>query len=180
MLKSSVEVSGLISQQLFEVGKIVDLFKTNEYEAVEKWMQWLKISEDLLKKYNYNEASLLAGLRANILKEEKTVEVRKKRKQIVSQALASIDSGQNVLFSINKNLSDKIDTVRTLIKQILIPAKEAGLISSENIADFGQYLESLLRQFKQHPQLASSINNAIGLIGKFDVLRIIAEEIEFC
>jgi len=30
-----------------------------------------------------------------------------------------------------------------------------------------------------YPQLASSINNAIGLIGKFDVLRIIAEEIEF-
>ena len=74
---------------------------------------------------------------------------------------------------------EKTDTVRKLIKQILIPAKEAGLIRSENIVDFGLYLESLLQQFKQHPQLASSINNAIGLIGKFDVLRIMAEEIEF-
>ena len=180
MVKSYIEVSSLISQQLLEVGKVVDLFERNEYESVERWKQWLKQSEELLEKYNYNEASLLAGLRANIVKEEKSTEVRKKRKQVVSQALATIDSGQHVLFSINKDLSDKINTVRTLIKQILIPAKESGLISSENIVDFGQYLESLLQQFKQHPQLAASINNAIGLIGKFDVLRIIAEEIDFC
>ena len=178
MIKSVIEISNLINQQLMKVGNIVDLFEKDDYEALELWLLWLKDSETLLKKYNYSETSLLAGLRANILKEQKSEE-RRKRKQIISQALTTIDVAQNILFTLNKQLEDKINTVRTLIRQILIPAKEAGLITQENITDFSQYLESLLQQFKQHQQLAPSINNAIALIGKFDVLRIIAEEIDF-
>ena len=66
-----------------------------------------------------------------------------------------------------------------MIKQIMIPAKDAGMINYDKNNDFTAYLESLLAQFKSHEQLAPGINSAIASIGKYDVLKIIAEEIEF-
>lgn len=60
----------------------------------------------------------------------------------------------------------------------IMPAKDVGIIRIDDIVDFNQYIESLLQQFLQHEQLRPNINNAIALVGRFDVMRIIAEEIE--
>ncbi|MDR2684135.1 MAG: hypothetical protein LBB53_01985 [Prevotellaceae bacterium] len=175
-----MDISNALHRQLMKIGGVVDMFNNQDYDATDNWLQWLKDSENLLKTYNYSEMSLLAGLRANIIKEIKSVDSeRNKRKRIVHQALSTVDEGQKVLFDINKQLLEKVNNVRTLIRQILIPAKEAGLINKTEIVDFTQYLESLLQQFKKHQQLAPSINNAVAMIGKFDVLRIIADEIDF-
>ena len=195
MVKSVIDTSQSIHQQLMKVGELVDMFDKRDYDAIEAWLLWLKESEILLKTHNYTETSLLAGLRATIIKEKKNVDTaeRNKRKNVIYQAVSTVDAAQQILFDINNKLVEKINGVRTLIKQILIPAKEAGLIKTpkeegflknlftknKDNVDFTAYLETLLQQFKQNQQLAPSINNAIILIGKFDVLRIMAEEIDF-
>jgi hypothetical protein len=104
---------------------------------------------------------------------------RNKRKQIFSKAIQTINPAQDILFVLYKVLTEKIDVVRVLIRQILVPAKEVGFIKYDSSVDFTQYIESLLHQLKSHEQLKASINSAIASIGKIDVMRLLAEEIEF-
>ncbi|MDR1345689.1 MAG: hypothetical protein LBK03_03180 [Bacteroidales bacterium] len=180
MISSSLDISNAVQHQLMKISAIVDMLDKQGSFAVTVWMEWLMESERLLKKYNYAEVSLLAGLRAEILKEEILCNAeRRKKKLIVARALSTVDAAQKVLFNIFDRLNEKIESVRVLIRQIIVPAKEAGIIKPENIDDFTAYLEDLLQQFKNHKQLAPGINNAIVTVGKFDVLRILAEEIDF-
>jgi hypothetical protein len=180
MHKSTIDISGALHRQLLKVGDMVNLFDHNDYTAVDTWTAWLVESEQLLKQYGYSETAQLAGLRATILKEDKTAEpVRNRRKRLISQALSTIDPAQNVLYSINKPLEEKISTVRTLIRQFLVPAREAGLIKLDGVTDFTQYIEYLFQQAKTNQQIAPSLNHSLILLGKLDVMRIVAEEIEF-
>ena len=94
-----------------------------------------------------------------------------------SKAASTVNEAQDILFSINAALRDNIDKVTTLVRQIMVPAKEAGIIQPPESQDITSYVENLLAQFKNHEQLKSSIYNAETLVGRFDLLRIIANEL---
>ena len=181
MKKSTIETVIFIREQLLEVSKLVTSFENKKLSAVEDWIKWLKKNEDFCTQLNFVESAELAGLRSTILFEITETKENKnlKRKRIIAKALETINPAQSVLQHRFKLLNDKIEMVQNLIKQILVPAKDAGIIQYNSSIDFSGYLETLLLQFKKHEQLAPSINNAIALIGKYDVLRILAEEIEF-
>ncbi len=181
MKKSSIEIVNAIYEKLMQVDILVNEFESKKTSAVDNWFVWLKESEELLKRFNYTECAELASFRSSILHENSIPDLGRttKRKRTFSKALATFQPAQIVLLKIYKPLEEKIETVRNLIRQILVPAKEAGMIQYDPSVDFTQYLESLLRQFQAQEQLAPSINSAIASIGKYDVLRILAEEIQF-
>jgi len=160
---------------------MVTRFQKKEHAVIDEWIVWLINLENLFKKYNYTEAAEIAGYRANILASTACEDGKriKKRKVMNTAAMQTIQPVQQILSDISNRLEEKIEVVRTLINQILIPAKDAGMIKYDSKTDFSLYLESLLAQFKSHEQLAPGINSAIASIGKYDVLRILAEEIEF-
>lgn len=180
MRKSVIEPAIIFKKELFTIPNIVSRFQQKEHSVTEEWILWLIHIEDLFTKHNYSEAAEIAGFRANVLaaayEEGKRV---KKRRQMTAAAISSVQPVQQILSDVSHRLENKIEAVRSMIKQILIPAKDAGMINYNPETDFSSYLESLLAQFKSHEQLAPGINSAIASIGKYDVLKIIAEEIEF-
>ena len=180
MFRSSIEISEKLEQQLNKVGTCVDMFENRDGLAVDTWMDWLKESEKILKDYGYSDTARLAGLRAEIVAEKNRPDLqRNRRKALDSKAASTVNEAQDILFSINATLRDNIDKVTTLVRQIMVPAKEAGIIHPPDSTDITLYVENLLAQFKNHEQLKSSIYNAESLIGRFDLLRIIAKELDF-
>lgn len=180
MFRSSIEISEKLEQQLNKVGTCVDMFENRDGLAVDTWMEWLKESEKILKDYGYSDTARLAGLRAEIVAEKNRPDLqRNRRKALDSKAASTVNEAQDILFSINAALRDNIDKVTTLVRQIMVPAKEAGIIQPPESQDITSYVENLLNQFKSHEQLKSSIYSAETLIGRFDLLRIIANELDF-
>ena len=181
MNKSLREAAKKLENMLLEIPSLVDGFSNFRFEAVSRWSQWLKQTETIFLNYGFVESADLAGIRAALLVTEIDPSMtRAMRKKIqLSRSLSSIQQVQLLITSKYKSLNEKLEQVRMLIKQILIPAQAAGMIHEPNGTGFNIYLEGLLHQFQRHEQLGPSINNAIAMVGKFDVLRILAEEIEF-
>lgn len=181
MRKSVIEPAIIFKKELFTIPNMVSRFQNKEHAVTEEWILWLTHIEDLFTQHNYTEAAEVAGYRANVIAAAACEEGKriKKRKQMTVAAISSVQPVQQILSDVSNRLEEKIEAVRSMIKQILIPAKDAGMINYDPKTDFSSYLESLLAQFKSHEQLAPGINSAIASIGKYDVLKIIAEEIEF-
>ncbi len=182
MRKSVIEPANAFKEKLFEIPDIVSDFAKNKDNICQQWMEWLEELEVIFKKYNYTQCAEIAGYRASIISPAIIVRSEKrsqKRKQQYHKALSSIQPVQQLLSDKSDELNNKIDHVRLLLRQILIPAKDAGMIIYDPPTDFTVFMESLLLQFKNHEQIAPGINNAIATIGKYDVLRLLAEEIEF-
>ncbi|PPK94819.1 hypothetical protein LY01_01572 [Nonlabens xylanidelens] len=181
MRKSVIEPASIFRKELFSIPEKVTRFQKKEHNITDEWIAWLTHLEDLFTKYHYTEAAEVAGHRAQVIaaaafEEGKRV---KKRKLMTTAAINTVQPVQQLLTDVSNKLEEKIEVVRNLIKQILVPAKDAGMINYEPGHDFTAYLEKLLAQFKTHEQLAPSVNSAIASIGKYDVLKILAEEIEF-
>lgn len=180
MKKSVIEPANVLQEKLFEIPSMVTSFGKQEGNVSEKWLDWLEELESIFKKYNFTQCAEVAGYRASIIVSCNIITEKRsqKRKQVRQAALVTIQPVQQILSDKSNELNDKINQVRTLVKQILIPAKDAGMINYNPEIDFTVFMESLLVQFKSHEQVRPSINSAIALIGKYDVIRILAEEIE--
>lgn len=181
MNKSLLEPAKKLEMRLLELPSLVDAFSHFRFEAVTRWSQWLKETETIFLHYGFVESADLAGIRAALLVNEFDPSMTRalRNKTQLARSLASVQQVQLIITSKYKLLNEKLEQVRMLIKQILIPAQAAGMIHEVNGTGFNTYLEGLLHQFQRHDQLGPSINNAIAMVGKFDVLRILAEEIEF-
>jgi len=180
MKKSVIEPANALQEKLLEIPDIVTAFRKQEGNVSKKWLHWLEDVESLFKKYNFPQCAEVAGYRSSIIASFTLITEKRipKRKQINQAALETIQPVQQILSNKSNELNDKVNQVKTLIKQILIPAKDAGMIDYNSNNDFTLFIENLLVKFKTHEQVRPSINNAIALIGKYDVMRILAEEIE--
>jgi hypothetical protein len=168
-----------LKQKLLAVGILVDGFQQKKTSAIDEWVCWLRETEEILKKYNFREASELAGLRAEILAASKfESNPRNRRKAQIQKALETVNVAQNIVGRRQGQLEEKIEHVRAVIKQITTIAKQAGYINFKQGDNFAFFLEKFIADMQQHSQLKPSINGAIATIGKYDTLRILAEEIE--
>ncbi len=182
MVESTIDIASAIQAKLLLVPELVCKFENKDIYALQDWLAWIKDSEALLKKYNFAECAEIAGLHALICHEELKIytDKRIKKKTVIAQAVSTVNPSQQILQNIYNRLQEKIENVRVVMKQILVVAKSAGLLNFNSEKEtFTQFLQSLLNQFKSHVQLAPSINSAIASIGRFDVIRILAEEISF-
>lgn len=181
MKKSIIEPANALKKKLFEIPKLVTAFQEHDTSIFHDWMSWLQELENIFQKYNFTQCAEIAGYRANIMSNYYQIGNRRihKRKHLNQIGLSSVQPIQKILTDKSQELNDKIEQVRILIKQILIPAKDAGMIEYDHNKDINLFMESLLFQFKSHEQVRPLINNAIVLIGKYDVIRILIQEIEF-
>ena len=180
MKPSQLELVEKLKSSLLKVPEIVSSFSNKKPDALTNWLNWLIKTENLLKQHDHATCAKLAGLRAEIIGLQYTPGSNRRnlKKQKLSVATSTIQPAQEIVSNLYDSKNEKIEEVRTLIRQIIIPAKEAGLINYNAKDDFTDYLESLLNQFKQHAQLSPLISRAIATIGKYDVLRLLAEEID--
>ncbi|WP_124981330.1 hypothetical protein [Nonlabens xiamenensis] len=181
MRKSVLTPAKEIGRELDKISGFVDGFQRRDHATSDQWIEWLRHMEDQLRQYGYAESAELAGFRASIIDGQQEMAKksgsRSKRKRLA--ALATVQPVQQLLTDRYRELEAKIESVRSMIKQILVPAREAGMIRHQPGMEFTAFIESLLQQFQRHEQLAPSIQSAIASLGRQDVIRIIAEEIEF-
>ncbi len=168
-----------LKSQLLKVGAMVSRFEGNDYSAVKAWNNWLIEVEAILEKYHFSEAAEIAGLRAQTLVENTEPGQRvSKRKSSMQRSLRTVSAAQIAVLGVQKHLEDKLEGVRLIIKQIVLASRDAGFtFGADKGDDFTVYVDSLLTQLQQHEQLKSGINKAIAVIGKYDTLRVLAEEI---
>jgi len=170
-----------LKTQLFKIGDIVDKFESKNNSAIKQWYDWLKQTEAILKQYNFSETAELAGLRAESLLQPSSLKAKPPTRKItMQQVLGTVSPAQTMVLHLQKNLEEKLENARHLIRQIVLAAKQANLLkNSQQDKNFTTYLESFLAQIQQHDQLQSGIQNIISAIGRADTLRILAEEISF-
>lgn len=181
MKKSLLEPEKEIRERLLAVSDIIELFELNNQKDISVIEDWLKNTEEFFQNYNYVECAVVAGYRASLVASKINVyEQRTKNKKLIrKKALETIQPVQNILTTKYDEIHSKLENVRSLIRQILVPAKEVGLISYEKGVDLNSFIESLIVELSKNKQIAPLLNNAIITVGKFDVIRIMAEEIEF-
>lgn len=169
-----------LKSKLLQVGSIVDGFQEKKHDTINRWLAWLRDTEEILKKHNYTEAAELAGLRAEILAfSNGSGPLKISRKEKFQKTLETINTGQKIVCQRQKILEEKIDDVRILIRQVVAFVKQSGAIKFESKENFSIFLERLLMSMQQHEQLGPSIQAATAKIGRYDMLRLLAEEIEF-
>lgn len=181
MKLSVLTPSNDLKEKLMEISALVTAFQNKENSAWDNYFSWLQSTEELLKKYNYSIASSFASIRAELLAINfESISVKEKRKKRQHKALQTIQTAQITLHKKQQALDEKIEQVRTVLKQIIVVTKQAGMLQIERGQDMTYFLESFLMQLQQHKQVSATVNNAIASIGRFDVLRLLGEEIEFC
>lgn len=169
-----------IKAQLMCVGNLVNAFQKKEPAALGHYIDWLSITEETLKKFHYSIASSFAAIKAELLAFQYTSGSRKEKKQQQHHfALQSIASGQAILLEKQQELEAKIEQVRLVLKQLIEVARQAGLLTLQPNQRIHDFMEGFLIQLQRHEQIGATVNNAIATIGRFDVLRLLAEEIEF-
>ena len=179
MRKSVLSPHLELKELLLGIGSIVDDFHQKRPSATADWLSWLKKTEEVLKKYNYSETAEIAGIRASIIAAKEKGETRKtKKKAQVQKALETVQAAQQVVYNKQIKLEEKIEQVRNMTRQVVQMAKAAGMIQFYPGEDFTAFLEHFLMQMQQHEQLQAGVNLAIASIGRYDTLRILAEEIE--
>ncbi len=181
MQKSIIAPAEKLQAKLMMVSMLVDQFEQKKHHALQDWLSWLSETEALFKEHNYSQVSKLAGLRAEILAiGYESLKRREKQRAQNQRSLATIGVAQDIVQERYQRLADKIEKVREILKQIILVAKEAGFLEQSMISgeNFTQFVEQFLWQMRNHEQLKPSINLAIATVGKYDTMRIIAEEIE--
>ncbi|MFO7869395.1 MAG: hypothetical protein R6U95_08885 [Bacteroidales bacterium] len=181
MKKSLLEPEKELRNRLLAITGIVELCEHNNYESVSVVLDWLKNTENFFEKYNYVQCAEIAGYRASILAGQITISEKRslQKKYVRKKAIETIQPVQQILSHKYEEINSKLENVRSLIKQILVPAKEMGLISYQKNIDLNSYIESLMLELKKNKQVAPLLNSAIITVGKYDVIRIIADELEF-
>lgn len=175
MKSSNIDKRNDLSALLMQLPDKVELFARKDHNAVTAWTEWMGRAEAVLKGYDMPECSRLAGLRATILSTQLAVSAAGKRRQVTEHCLDSINVAQEVVNTPYEAVNAKVEGVHTLFRQIIIPMRNAGLVSLDGVTDMTETINTLLRQLSLNEQLSSGINGAIASIGKADVMRTIAQ-----
>jgi len=180
MNKSLVDIVEKCKNLLFQVPKLADKLGEKDVQFIPELTNWLQESEEFLKTYNYAQCSEIAGFRSQLmtplLSSEKNSSKRKEQLYVASTILYP---AQSVLHSVLEPIEFKVQQAREIITQLLQLAKQAGMIRYEASIDFNTYIMGIFESFKSHEQLAASMTKVLTMINRSDVLRVMAEEIDF-
>lgn len=176
-MRSSIDISTVLHQQLMLVPDIVSEFENKSLTAVPHWLNWIKNSENILKNFQYAECSKIAGIHADILAiSHQEGQHVKQKKLLVSKCLESISPAQLILYNLYETTQSKIETAESLLRQIITTMKNSGLFDGQNISE-QSFAVSLLNQLLQNTQLSPSVNNIIATLSYPDVLRLLMTEL---
>ena len=177
MRKSILSSNEELKSQLLGLGVIVDGFTKQDKSSLIMWEHWLNNIEEIMKKYNFSEASEISGLRSQLLLDEPDLDIkRNKRKSKLQRYIKTITPAQTVTLHLQKSLEIKVESARDIVKQLLIAADQLGLTESIASANLNLRIDTLLIQLEKHEQLNPLIKNAFSILGKFDTIRLMAEE----
>lgn len=179
MLKPVIDLMDDIKTQLFQVPYLADTVQKKENSTVDKLVEWLKTTEDILQKKGYAECASLAGLRTKLFVPEFETEQRTARRKCQLRIAAEIlYDAQNILSGLVQPMEQKINEVRATVVQILFVFKPTGIFKSDHCTDFNNYVQGLWNMFKTHEQVGGAISKILSQVNQSDAIRILAEEIE--
>lgn len=180
MNKSLVDIVEKCKAFLFQVPNLADKLGEKDVHFISELTTWLQESEEFLKTYNYAQCSEIAGLRSQLmtpmLSSDKNSSKRKEQLYVASTILYP---AQGVLQAVLEPIEYKVQQAREIISQLLQLAKQAGMIRYEAHIDFNTYIMGIFENFKNHEQLRASMTKVLTMVNRSDVLRIMAEEIDF-
>lgn len=176
-MRSSIDISNALHQQLMLVPDIVSEFESKSLTAVPHWLDWIKTSENILKRFQFAECSKIAGIHADIIAlSHKDLRRMELKKITASKCLESISPAQAVLYDLYEVAHNKIETAESLLRQLVTTMNNSGLFEGQDTLD-QSFATNLLNQIRQNPQLSPSVNNIIASLGYSDVLRLLVIEI---
>lgn len=168
--------------------KLVDLYQEKNAEFVPSLVEWLRKSEDLLKRYNRNQLGAMSALRGKALaaqtgilsRGEITVRRLQARKQIAGACVLILSEGQSMLQDIHSTLEAKREEALHLIQQMLHILMQSGILSA--LLDAGTSPEERLnlvwKSCQSTTEVATGARQVLGLISWADALRLIDETLD--
>ncbi len=172
MKGSTLDIVQGLFDKLQQVPDRVSAFERRDGNSAMLWLQWLSESEKMLKDHGFAECAALAGIRADVLVQLSEKQVRKEK---LIAVLKTVNAAQAVLLEKYNTLSEKVENVRTFLRQVLMQINDAGMLEYDDNTDFTSFVNFLFQQMNSNAQLSGSIHNAVATLGKNDVLRLIAE-----
>lgn len=176
MRKSILSITNELNEQLFKVGKLVDLIENKERSSLIKFRDWLYETEEIMKKYNIPHGSFLSSNRAqlaNFLPEKET----NKKKQLFHFTANLLVEAQETIWRSNSLNSQKIESSTELLSQLLNYVYHSKAFIFDANQCFSSFLETIWSFMNTNEQLKEMAIQVTSQISKADALRIIAEEI---
>lgn len=179
MQKLYLDTVNDLKAQLLIVPEIVDKIQNKENGSIVFFLNWIRSTEEILKKFGYAECAVLAGLRGKLLTPEFIEDRRSSRKKDQFRVASEIVFDcQNTILRLIEPMSAKIDEARNIITQILLVLKPAGIIDYDPSLDFNNFIQGLWLMLKTNDQVGGGISKILALVGSSDAIRILADEID--
>ncbi|NQY52218.1 MAG: hypothetical protein HRT42_01485 [Campylobacteraceae bacterium] len=177
MKKSYLQIEKeLLDQSLKFPNLVSQAFKKNS-QFVNNFMDWLRLTENIMQKYKIPQCSQLAGLRSKILiPADKKLKLSKRRYNF-QIAVSILNDSQEILTIVLSPISKKLDDSRDIIRQLLNVAYQHKIVDKN--LEFNEILQTLLFEFSKHENLKTALGQIYALISQADTLCLLAEEVEF-
>ncbi|MBV6439704.1 MAG: hypothetical protein DYG98_09530 [Haliscomenobacteraceae bacterium CHB4] len=179
MQKSLIDTVHELNIQLFAVPGIVDKIQRKEGSAADVLANWLRKTEEILKKYGHAQCAELAGLRGKLLTPE-FVEIRAtlKKKERLRAASEIIYDAQNAVLKLASPMEEKLREAKAILNQILLIVKPSGMLAFEPSSDFNNFIQGLWLMLKTNEHVGGGISKVLTLVSQSDAMRMLAEEID--
>ncbi|WP_294213008.1 hypothetical protein [uncultured Chryseobacterium sp.] len=179
MKKSQFILVTQLKEKLQEFPHIVSSLDKKDPYIIDKIMNWMKASENILSTYNISEVSEIAGCRSKIISARLTdgrgINIRKSQTKAAAAMLYDI---QNTVLNVLIPHERKLNDCREIIKQLLALAAPAFTPKYNNSMEFNDFIQNIWLYMLSHNELKMGTVKLKSMLSEMDILMLMGDEIE--
>ncbi|WP_294211456.1 hypothetical protein [uncultured Chryseobacterium sp.] len=179
MKKSQFILVTQLKEQLQEFPSVVSSLDKKDPYFIDKIMNWLTASENILSTYNISEVSEIAGFRSKIISARLTdgrgINIRKNQTKAASGMLYDI---QNTVLNVLIPYERKLNDCREIIKQLLTLAAPIFTPRYNNSMEFNDFIRNIWLYLLSHNDLKMGTVKLKSMLSEMDILMLMGDEIE--
>ncbi|MDQ1098414.1 MULTISPECIES: hypothetical protein [Chryseobacterium] len=179
MKRSQFILMTQLKEKLQEFPHIVTSLDKKDPYFIDKIMNWLKSSENILSTYNISEVSEIAGFRSRIISARLTdgrgINIRKNQTKAAAGILYDIqDTVLNVLLPYERKMND----CREIVKQLLALAAPTFTPKYSTDMNFDDFIRNIWLYLLSHNELKVGAIRLKSMLSEIDILMLMGDEIE--
>lgn len=179
MKKSQFILVTQLKEKLLEFPSLVSSLDKKDPYFIDKIMDWLMASENILSTYNISEVSEIAGFRSKIISARLTdgrgINIRKNQTKAASGILYDI---QNTVLNVLIPYERKLNDCREIIKQLLTLAAPIYTPRYNSSMEFNDFIRNIWLYLLTHNELKMGTVKLKSMLSEMDILMLMGDEIE--